>query len=592
MNKLFKRTAAMFAAVMAIAFGGWAGDIDARLGTSISASAADEVVVSGGIDESITADVTDSSVKLNWQKQNAYSHYAIYLKDADGELTLQKFSTVESVQIDDLEADREYTFMIEGQSDALSEIIGEMTVRTSKKLLTSAPAVAIENMTVMGLKTSEAADEVSFSFVKQDGIDYHNVYQKLADGSFKFLTYTSGDLVTVRDLEPQKQYTFAIRGETNKHYTPMTYVTVKTLEDLESVEHRTVQNLKASEVKEDSVTLSWELQDRVDNHIVYLTQADGSYKNIAGTDKTSYTVTGLKSQTQYTFAVRGESKGKFTPYKTTSVKTAQGIVIKGFTSVVTDSTIQLKWTAVSGASRYNIYLKDASGAYKLYKYTAANSLKLTGMKAGTAYSFAIRGVVNGKDTEYSYLNTSTLKADVKVKFEALNQLGGGGNSGKVVATYGCGGTSTTMLLNAKGKNLNKDTVLAKQYANGWNACGVSMSLSYGAKNCGSVMGNLVTLANSYGFKAKVNTAPTTDDIKRVLAGNNLVLVGLRTASGAYHFQIIYGYYVYNGVTYFRMQDPYGNYCVNWTADYLKNRIYAVNMNDYLCSQVRGIMWLE
>ena len=71
-----------------------------------------------------------------------------------------------------------------------------------------------------------------------------------------------------------------------------------------------------------------------------------------------------------------------------------------------------------------------------------------------------------------------------------------------------------------------------------------------------------------------------------------MLVGLRTASGAYHFQIIYGYYTKNGVTYFRMQDPYGNYCVDWTEAYLKTRIYSVNMSDYLTAQVRGIMWLE
>ena len=51
-------------------------------------------------------------------------------------------------------------------------------------------------------------------------------------------------------------------------------------------------------------------------------------------------------------------------------------------------------------------------------------------------------------------------------------------------------------------------------------------------------------------------------------------------------------YTKNGVTYFRMQDPYGNYCVDWTEAYLKTRIYSVNMSDYLTAQVRGIMWLE
>ena len=147
------------------------------------------------------------------------------------------------------------------------------------------------------------------------------------------------------------------------------------------------------------------------------------------------------------------------------------------------------------------------------------------------------------------------------------------------------------LLNEKGMNLNKDDVLKKQYTNGWCAAFCPIPFPYGAYSWGSVMSNLADLVRSYGFTPHINTAPEMIDIKRLLNDNKLLLVGLRTASGAHHFQIIYGYYISGGVVYYRVHDPYGNYCVAWTESYLRSRIYAVDTTDYLCRQVRGIMWL-
>ena len=226
-----------------------------------------------------------------------------------------------------------------------------------------------------------------------------------------------------------------------------------------------------------------------------------------------------------------------------------------------------------------------------YGFAVSTSATLTGLKPGTTYTYVIRAQWGSRYTDYSTVTASTLRGDVTIAFEKLNQLGGTGNSGKVKATYGCGGTSVTMLLNEKGMNLNKDDVLKKQYTNGWCAAGCPIPFPYGASSWGSVMSNLADLVRSYGFTPHINTAPEMIDIKRLLNDNKLLLVGLRTASGAHHFQIIYGYYISGGVVYYRVHDPYGNYCVAWAESYLRSRIYAVDTTDYLCRQVRGIMWL-
>ena len=521
-----------------------------------------------------------NTVALQWRERKGVDSYDVYVKGADGTYKLRATAKSNNITVDGLDSQVQYSFAVKAH----------YADRVSPMSYASAKTLAFEELELKNVKAEVTENSVTLSWDVHPGIDTYNVYVKSENETYAYKTYTRGGSVKLTGLNPETEYSYSIKGQADGKYTQTSFVTVKTL----SIEQLQITNLKAN-ATENSITLTWDGVSLADTYNIYLKGDNGSYAYKTYTRGGSVTFTGLEQGVTYSYCIKGQADGRYTQaaYITVRTPSIEDISVKVTKTEAYETKITLTWELVSGAESYNVYIKGSDGTYKLVKTSKTNSATVSGLTAGAKYTFSVRALRGGKLSAVNSISAATLRLDVTVDFEPINQLGGGvGNSGKVVATYGCGGTSTTMLLNAKGLNLNKDTVLKKQYLNGWNAMGVSMSLSYGAQNCGSVLANLVTLAQSYGFTAKLNTAPQAIDIKRVLNGDNLVLVGLRTASGAYHFQIIYGYYTKNGVTYFRMQDPYGNYCVDWTEAYLKTRIYSVNMSDYLTAQVRGIMWLE
>lgn len=526
-------------------------------------------------------------ITLEWEHMQGIMSYELYTKDESGKLTLVKTTYSESVTFTGLETGKPYTFVVKGRAAKSYTKPAEITAAAQKKqLLQSAPGditqVSVEDITVQ-----QGYDNTTISWVPVEGVDTYNIYIGDDTTGFRFVTSTKGDSAYITGLAPLTEYTFLIRGQTSGRFTQNSYVPVTTL----GFEDALVSGIKTTEYY-DGVTVSWNKLYAADSYDVYSKDKNGKYTLLTTVTATSASIEKLSPNTEYTFAVRAHSGSKLSQLKdfTFTTLTLEKSKVRNVTATVTESAVTISWTLHKDVDAYNVYLY-ADGKYTYLTYSRTGSATVTGLKAGTAYTFVVRGQTGSRYTDFSPVRATTLRADVTIKFEMLNQLGGTGNSGSVRAIYGCGGTSVTMLLNEKGLNLNKDDVLRRQYTNGWCAAFCAIPFPYGAYSWGSVLGNLADLVKSYGFTPHVNTAPEMIQIKRLLNDNKLLLVGLRTAKGSYHFQIIYGYYVKNGVTYFRVHDPYGNYCVEWEESYLKKRIYAVDTTDPLSIKVRGIMWL-
>ncbi len=592
MNRFIRHSAALMAA--ALVFG--CGALFTNTG-GITAQAAD-AAVQVSTQTSVSAKASSNAVVLSWAKQGGESVYSIYRKSDDGKLSFVCNTGDEAAALTGLEPQTQYTFAVNVKTQQGEASIGEVTVKTGDKSTDAELDKKVSQGKVTKLSAKATLDTAVLEWEKDKNALSYEVYSVDAKGGLKLVKSTYGSRAELKGLKADTQYTFAVKGKAVSGFTAEAKVSVKTLkpeikaEKAAAIEDISIENITATSAA-DSVTLKWTKVSGVETYNVYIDGGKGEYVLAASSKTDSVTVSGLSADKEYTFLVKGQTGKRFTQYSYAAAKTLplDKTVITGFTALTSETTAELSWKKVNGLEKYNIYLKGSDGKYKLVGSTAADKITFKDLKPQTTYSYAVCGVVKGKTTQLSYTSAKTLRTEVEIKFEKLNQLGGGGNSGKVVATYGCGGTSVTMLLNAKGKNLSKDTVLKKQYTSGWNALFIKISFPFGAYSCGSVMSNLVDLAKSYGFNPKVNTAPKAIDIKRVLSNNELVLVGLRTARGAHHYQIVYGYYYKNGATCFRVQDPYGNKCVEWTESYLMERIYAVDTKDPLNKQVRGIMWL-
>ena len=123
----------------------------------------------------------------------------------------------------------------------------------------------------------------------------------------------------------------------------------------------------------------------------------------------SYTDTGLKDATTYSYKVRAYTKkngkvvyGNYSPVlKATTVEAP--VVLKRVENVTasssTDSSITLKWPKVSGATGYYVFIYNKyQKSWGAGKATSALSYTFSGLATGASYSFRVRAYAkkNGK----------------------------------------------------------------------------------------------------------------------------------------------------------------------------------------------------
>ncbi|MGN0468538.1 MAG: fibronectin type III domain-containing protein [Acutalibacteraceae bacterium] len=170
-------------------------------------------------------------------------------------------------------------------------------------------------------------------------------------------------------------------------------------------------NLKFSSVSQSSVTASWTKASGASGYEISWT--DGKTTTTKTTTSASYKLTGLKANTTYTVKVRSYNADKaysatVSAKATTPVAQVTGLQV----SSVTDTTATLKWTAVSGATSYNVYYSKDNKTWSKVTSTK-NSCTVSKLSAYTKYYFkvaAVKGSTAGAAS--SVVNATTLLAKV------------------------------------------------------------------------------------------------------------------------------------------------------------------------------------
>lgn len=158
--------------------------------------------------------------------------------------------------------------------------------------------------------------------------------------------------------------------------------------------NRPIRNLNATQTAS-SVTLTWDKVKNETGYRVFLKTADG-WKKLADTTAVKYTLTGLTAGTKYVFAVKSYAViGGKTVWGTELaqiITATQPAATKTVKAASADNTVTLAWSKVAGASGYRVFLYN--NGWKAVKTTAGTSCVISGLTAGTNYTFAIRPYVS------------------------------------------------------------------------------------------------------------------------------------------------------------------------------------------------------
>ena len=187
----------------------------------------------------------------------------------------------------------------------------------------------------------------------------------------------------------------------------------------------TPTGVKAAATAAGTITVSWQKAAGATIYYVYRYKGDTKkYEYIGASTGTSYKATGLSGGTNYYFKVRSVNKADGTPYygAYSAAVSAQAVSAPAAPQNVKaaasgEKQITISWTAVSGATQYNIYRYNGTSKTYVYKGTTyATAARPTqyvdkNLNAGTNYHYKVVAVK--KTADYTLVSAKSADASAK-----------------------------------------------------------------------------------------------------------------------------------------------------------------------------------
>ncbi|HYG65049.1 MAG TPA: fibronectin type III domain-containing protein, partial [Thermoanaerobaculia bacterium] len=186
-------------------------------------------------------------------------------------------------------------------------------------------------------------------------------------------------------------------------------------------------NLQASALSATEVQLSWsDNSSNEDGFRVERSVAGGAFLEVqtAGTNATGARVTGLAAATAYTFRVRAANSAGFSAYSNSAAATTLTAPVTPAApaapttlqaQALSGTEVQLTWTdSSSNEDGFRVERSTAGGAFLEIQTVAANATgsRVTGLTAGTAYTFRVRAANAAGLSAYSNSASATTTAPV------------------------------------------------------------------------------------------------------------------------------------------------------------------------------------
>lgn len=171
----------------------------------------------------------------------------------------------------------------------------------------------------------------------------------------------------------------------------------------------------------DSVKLSWSAVKGATGYRVQVYKS--GWKTVQTSTSRNCTVEDLKSGTEYRFRIKAYAKKnnetEWAPSYEYFYYSTKPSAPKNVEATQTESTVTLSWSKSSGATGYRVFQR-VNGKWKTLKNTTATSFKVTGLKAGTEYTFAVRPYIDADygriwASKYCKINTATKPVAPTVK---------------------------------------------------------------------------------------------------------------------------------------------------------------------------------
>lgn len=274
---------------------------------------------------------------------------------------------------------------------------------------------------------SKTVNSITLKWDAVEGADKYRIYMlNKATGKYEKYKDTEKTSCKVTGLKPKTSYKFKIvalvEGDDGK-YEVQTESAVK---NVNTKQFPQPSKIEWSSTK-DSVTLNWTAVTGTDQYLVAIwNEKTQYYEEFYPISETSYTVTGLSAGMTYAIRVvalteeadggyrlhsekdwwsvstKGGSSSEKSSEKSATTKELPQPSTVSLTGPATENGFTLKWSAVKGADRYGIYIRDdRTEEYERVGTTSKTSYEVTGLSAGTDYQIMVIALTKNADGSYT-----------------------------------------------------------------------------------------------------------------------------------------------------------------------------------------------
>ncbi len=269
--------------------------------------------------------------------------------------------------------------------------------------------VALTQLSTPALKVIVNANGTfKLSWNKVSGAEKYELYIKQADGSYKLMKTTTSTSFTTAFATYGKQFSYkmrAVKGNTKSAYSAV--VNAKNTKKLQATTAKVTVNANGS------FKISWNKVTGATKYGIYMKQANGSYKWIKTVTGTSFTtaVATYGKQYSYKVLVANNNKSAQTFSNVVNAKNTKKLQTPSLKVAVNkNGSFKLSWGKVAGAEKYELYIKQANGSYKLMKTTTSTSFTTAVAAKGKTYSYKMVAVTSkNKNATSNYSNVVNAK---------------------------------------------------------------------------------------------------------------------------------------------------------------------------------------
>ncbi len=345
----------------------------------------------------------NGSFKLSWNKVTGAEKYELYIKQANGSYKLMKTTTSTSFTTAFATYGKQFSYKMRAvKGNTKSAYSSVVNAKNTKKLQTPTLKVTVNSNGTFKL-----------SWNKVTGAEKYELYIKQANGSYKLMKTTTSTSFTTAFATYGKQFSYKMRAVTSKNKSAASaYSSVVNAKNTKKLQTPT---LKVTVNSNGTFKLSWNKVTGAEKYELYIKQANGSYKLMKTTTSTSFTTAFATYGKQFSYkmrAVTSKNKSAASAYSSVvnakNTKKLQTPSLK--VAVNKNGSFKLSWGKVTGATSYQIYMKQSNGTYKLIKTTSSTSFTTAVAAKGKTYSYKVRAVTSkNKNATSNYSNVVSVK---------------------------------------------------------------------------------------------------------------------------------------------------------------------------------------